>query len=93
MYFTQHSIDRFQEHWAPAMSRQACLRELVVLSRTARPLRARTPKGDEQWIATDGAPVVLVVKREPSPHSDGLVCVTVLAQACVSDPAEEPIGA
>lgn len=84
MYFTAHAIERFQQRWAPGFPLNACLRELCVLARTVRPLKARTRAGQEQWQVTDGAPIVLVCKRDRGRME--LVCVTVL-------PEPEPDGA
>ena len=91
MFLTQHAVERFRERWAAGLSYQHALRELRLLSRSARRLRERTAAGDLQFEASDGSGIIFVVKREPG-FGDGLVCATVLPEPEAADPAvpEEP---
>lgn len=74
MIITVHAVERFRARWAGGLSYRHALRELRVLSETAVPLREKTDRGEEQWLVTDGAPIVLVAKRDRG----DLICVTVL---------------
>ncbi len=74
MIITVHAVERFRARWAGGLTYRHALRELRVLSETAVPLREKTDSGEEQWLVTDGAPIVLVAKRDRG----DLICVTVL---------------
>jgi hypothetical protein len=89
VYFTQHAVERFRQRWASGLSYARARYELVILSKTAVPLRERTQAGDLQFQVTDGAPIVFVCKREHREGHGALVCVTVLPEpeqpACEGD--------
>ena len=66
----------------PALSLPRVRIEAKILARSAQRTEARTPAGQEVWVATDGEPVRFIVKRD----GDGRrTCVTVLAPAKVGE--------
>ena len=72
-----HAVARFRERVAGGLSHARARAELLILSKTARKLDERTPKGDEFWEARDGAPIRFIVKVDAVHHVR--ICTTVLA--------------
>lgn len=89
MYVTQHAVERFRRRFAGGLSHAHALRELVVITRTARRLDGNTADGAERWAAEDGSGMVLVVRSTPPgkrPKGDGRTVVTVLFGTEEDDP-------
>ena len=93
LILTHHAVERFRKRWVPELGYDDARQALIVLASEAKPMTARSLKGDEMWIA-DG--VRFVVRRD----GDGLppTCVTVLereagllADADFEDPFGDPL--
>jgi hypothetical protein len=87
VYFTQHAVERFRERFAGGLTFYSARQELIILAKTAVPLRELTGSGEQQWLVTDGVPFLLVCKHDPR---SGLVCVTVKPAPESAGPEPDP---
>ena len=69
---TFHAIERYQRRHRPQETIEAVKADVEMLAYMARPMRERTPLGDEMWTAEN---VRFVVKRDPG---GACIAVTVL---------------
>lgn len=86
-FISWHAAERFRERVAPGLTVTHARAEAVALARSARKTDMKSPRGDDIWIATDGAPVRFIVRKDPRV---GLICATVLG-ADDRDDASQPI--
>lgn len=88
MFVSQHAVERFRKRFAGGLSHGHALRELILLTKTARRLRENAEAGRERWEAADGSGMILIVERTHGARriGDGLTCVTVLRGDETDDP-------
>jgi len=83
-HVTSHAAARFRERVAPGLNYYGARLECIALSKSAVNTGRKTARGEQIWEATDGAPVVFIVKTD---HAYRLpVAVTVFG---ANDPIDE----